>query len=99
MKALVINAKKTHGKKKSDGTPYEMYVVTIGLPFRNVSMGNYNIEGYGYDVAELPLDPNILSKFQSLKEPGFLELVTDSVIMFGEIRETVVDVKAIPKAV
>jgi len=98
MKAMVINAKKTHGKRKADGTPYEMYVVTISLPFRNVSMGNYNVEGYGHDIAEIPLDPALLPKFQNLKEPTYLELITDQVIMFGEIKDTVVDVRPIQPA-
>lgn len=99
MKALVINAKKTYGKKKSDGTPYEMYVVTVSLPLRNISMGNYNVEGYGHDIAEIPLEPSILPKFQNLKEPTYLELVTDQVIMFGEMKDTVVDVRSIQPAV
>lgn len=91
MKAIVMNAKQVMGKKKSDGSPYEMYVVTVALPLRPFSSANYNMQGFGYDVAELPLDPAAYPKFSVLKEPQVLDLKMETVILFGEIKDTVVD--------
>lgn len=94
MKAYVINAQKTYGRRKSDGSPYEMHIVTIGLPFSNTNTGNYNQEGYGLNTAEIPLEPSILPKFAFLNgKPALMELTTEEKIMFGEIRSVVVDAK------
>lgn len=91
MKVLVLNAKRVHGSKKSDGKPYEMYELTISLPIRPVSQGSYNMEGYGYDVATLPLDPAAFPKFAPvLTQPKVLELIKEPMIMFGELKDTVI---------
>lgn len=94
MRALVLNAKKTHGVKKSNGSPYEMYVVTISLPLKEFSSSTYNITGYGHDVAELPLDPEAFVKFAELKEPRVLDLQLESAIMFGDLKQVVVGFSA-----
>lgn len=90
MRALVLNAKKTHGVKKANGAPYEMCVVTISLPLKEFSSSTYNMAGYGHDVAELPLDPEAFLKFSELKEPRVLDLQLESAIMFGDLRQVVV---------
>lgn len=90
MRALVLNAKKSYGVKKSDGTPYEMYIVTISLPLKEFSSSTYNMTGYGHDIAELPLDPQAFIKFAELKEPRVLDLQLESAIMFGDLKQVVV---------
>lgn len=91
MKVLVLNAKRTYGQKKSDGKPYEMYELAVALPLRPVNQGNYNMEGCGYDVATLPLDPSAFQKFASvLTQPKVLELIKEPMIMFGELKDTVI---------
>lgn len=91
MKVLVLNARRVHGNKKADGKPYEMFEVTVALPLRPVQQGGYNMEGFGMDVATVPLDPAAYQKFSALKQPMFLELVTEPMIMFGELKDTVID--------
>lgn len=93
MKALVLNARHVHGIKKDNGKPYEMYEVTVALPLRPISQGNYNMEGYGYDVATIPCDPAAFPKFNTLKGPTVLELVREPMILFGDLVEAVVDFK------
>ncbi|SFJ01511.1 hypothetical protein [Nitrosomonas sp. Nm34] len=91
MRVLVLNAKRTHGLKKADGKPYEMYELTVALPLRPVAQGNYNMEGFGYDVASLPLDPAAFQKFApALTQPRILELIKEPMIMFGELKDTVI---------
>lgn len=91
MKVLVLNARRTHGTKKADGKPYEMYEVTVALPLRPISQGGYNMEGFGVDVATIPLDPAAYQKFSSIKSPIQLELITEPMIIFGELKDTVID--------
>lgn len=90
MRALVLNVKKANGFSKKDGSPYEMFTLTVALPIRDFNSPNYKMTGYGYDVAELSLDPQAYSKFSELKEPRLLELQTESGILFGELKEIVV---------
>lgn len=92
MKMLVINVLRTHGNKKSDGKPYDMHVITVGLPVQNVSQGNYNQEGYGTNVATMELDPSVFQHFKNLKDPVYLDLTIEQVLHFGEIKNMVTGV-------
>ena|SRR5687768_9018246 len=92
MKMLVINVLRTHGNKKADGKPYEMFIITVGLPVQNVSQGNYNQEGYGNSTATMELDSAIFHHFKNLKDPTYLDLTIEQVLHFGEIKNMVVGV-------
>lgn len=91
MKTLVANVQRTHGVSKTNGKPYDMHVITVLMPLQNVSQGNYNVEGYGTVPAEMVLDPAILHKFKNLKDPSYLDLTVEQVLMFGEIKNIVTD--------
>lgn len=90
MRALVLNVKQSKGVSKKDGSPYEMHVITISLPFKEFSSSTFQMTGYGHDIAELPLDPAAFLKFSELKEPRVLDLQTESAIMFGDLKQVVV---------
>jgi len=95
MKMLVINVLRTHGNKKADGKPYDMYVITVGLPVQIVSQGNYNQEGYGNNIATMELDPAVFHHFKNLKDPVHLDLTIEQVLHFGEIKNMVTGVSNI----
>ena len=92
MRMLVNNVTRTHGIKKADGKPYDMYVITVSLPIQNVSQGNYNFEGFGTQPATMELDPSIYQQFKNLKDPVYLDLTIEQVLHFGEIKNMVVGV-------
>ena len=92
MRMLVNNVTRTHGIKKADGKPYDMYVITVSLPIQNVSQGNYNFEGFGTQPATMELDPSIYHQFKNLKDPVYLDLTIEQVLHFGEIKNMVVGV-------
>jgi hypothetical protein len=92
MKMLVNNVIRTHGTKKADGKPYDMYVITVSMPVQNVSQGTYNQEGYGTIPATMELDPAIFHNFKNLKDPVYLDLTIEQVLHFGEIKNMVTGV-------
>lgn len=89
---LVVNVIRTHGNKKSDGKPYDMYQITVCLPLQSVSQGNYNQEGYGMVPAQMELDPSIFHNFKNLKDPVYLDLTIEQVLQYGEIKNMVTGV-------
>lgn len=98
MKMLVNGVTRTHGTKKADGKPYDMYSITVSFPIQNVSQGTYNFEGYGTQPATMELDPAIYHLFKNVKEPVYLDLTIEQVIHFGEIKNMVVGVASIQPA-
>lgn len=89
MRALVLNAKQSKGVSKKDGSPYEMYTITVSLPLKPFSSSTYQMNGFGHDIAELPLDPQAYAKFSELKESRVLDLQMESAIMFGDLKQVV----------
>ncbi|BBL35725.1 hypothetical protein Nstercoris_02000 [Nitrosomonas stercoris] len=96
MKALVLNAKRSQGISKKTGQPYEIYTLTIALPFSQFASKSFTLDGYGYDVAELSLDPEAYPKFSDLKEPRILELQFSTVVLFNELKQVVTGFVATP---
>ncbi len=94
-KMLVVNVTRTHGNKKSDGKPYDMYQITVSLPLQSISQGNYNQEGFGSVPATMDLDPAIFHQFKNLKDPVYLDLTIEQVLQYGEIKNMVTGVSNI----
>lgn len=94
MKALVLNAFSREGTSKKNGTPYLSFFISIALPFSPVDFGSYKESGYGVNIAELPLDPQAISKFSFMNgKPAYMELVTTEKILFGDLKTVVIDAK------
>lgn len=94
MRALVLNVKHTHGFKKADKSPYEMFIITVALPLSPFSSANYSYDGFGFDTAELPIEGELYSRFADLKEPRILELQVEPKIVFGDLKNVVVSFSA-----
>lgn len=89
MRVLVLNVKRTKGVSKKDGSPYDIYNISISLPLKEFSSATYQMTGYGHDIAELPLSPEAFTKFSELKEPRVLDLQLETAIMFGDLKQVV----------
>ena len=95
MRVHVINAFQRDGKNKTTLEPYTMFFVTIGLPFNNLEFkSGFKETGYGQNTAELPIEPELLQKFSFLNgKTAYMELTTVPKIIFGELKEVVIDAK------
>ena len=101
MKTQVLGVKRMNGVAKESGNPYDMASIFVIVPIENVSKGNFTILGYGYEVGEMPLDPEAIKQFEGFKYPCAIELTLEPVLYKGKISQVVTGTTtaAPPKAV
>lgn len=85
MKLNVLGVKRISGNSAKTGNDFDMCNVFGIVPLQIGGGKSVKVEGYGYEVAELPLDPAALPLFASVKFPAVLELETDSRPYMGKL--------------
>mgnify|MGYP001767571657 CR=1 FL=1 len=85
MKAHIIGVSRMHGTSKKTGRPYDMARCYVLQPCDVVANDAYTKVGHGYQVAEMEMRPDALTKFSDLKFPATVELITDNEMQFGRI--------------
>lgn len=99
MKCYVAGGQNMTGLSKATKSPFSMPRLFILSPVENVNSANIQIQGFGYKMAEIEVDPVALSQFALLKYPCVLDLETGAVERRGKL-ETIVTgiVPSLPKA-
>lgn len=90
MKISVIGVKIVAGISKESQQPFEISRLLCMVPIESGKFKSVTIKGYGYELAEMELDPACMSMFQSVKFPASMELTTEQRFYRGKF-ETVVN--------
>lgn len=88
MKLNVIGVKRIKGTSTKTGNAFDMCRLFALVPITPQG-GKTLIQGHGFELAEMELDPNSLPNFSRLSFPVELELSTDTRPFMGKL-ETVV---------
>lgn len=89
MKIQVLGVKRMHGTAKESGNQFDMASLFAVLPIEQVSGAKFSVEGFGYEVGEMPLEPSAIKQFENFKFPILLELTLDAVLYKGKITQIV----------
>lgn len=89
MKMTVTGVSRTQGTSQKTQRPYDMAFCYVLSPVQIQASENRQSSGFGFEVAELHLAPDSISKFGRCAFPCELDLTTDNVMRFGKL-ETVV---------
>lgn len=88
MKLNVIGVKRIQGKSSKTGNDFDMCRIFALVPVTALS-GKTNIQGFGFELAEMELDPAALSSFSRISFPAMLELETDTRPYMGKLESVV----------
>lgn len=97
MKLNVLGVKRISGIAKN-GNEFDMCNLLGIVPVQVGGGKTVRIEGYGFEVAELPLEQAALHLFSALKFPCVLDLETDSRPYMGKLETFVVGIVPAVKA-
>jgi len=89
MKIQVLGVKRMHGTAKESGNQFDMASLYAVLPIEQLSGAKFSVEGFGYEVGEMPLEPSAIKQFENFKFPCALELTLDAVLYKGKISQVV----------
>lgn len=95
MKATVIGVTRMTGTSKKNGRPYDMARCFVLQPVQVGGTQETMRAGFGFSAAELDLRPDALVKFNQVKFPAELELITDNEMMFGRLVTVVTDFRPV----
>jgi hypothetical protein len=84
VKLNVIGVKRISGTAKS-GNEFDICNLLAIVPVQAGGGKTVRVEGFGFEVAELPLDQSALHLFSGLKFPSLLDLETDSRPYMGKL--------------
>lgn len=90
MKLQVLGVKRMKGIAKATGNEYDMCSLFALAPVETVRNANMQISGFGYEAAEMRLDPQIIDRFEKMRFPVMLTLETDARAYMGKIESVVV---------
>lgn len=93
MKLHVLGVKRIHGTSSKTGNDFDMCNIVGIVPVQTGSGKSTKVEGYGYETAELPLDPEAIPQFATVKFPAQLDLETDSRPYMGKLETFVTGVR------
>lgn len=96
MKIQVLGVKRMSGTAKESGNPFEMATLLAIVPIENVSGSKFSVQGYGYEVGEMLLEPDCIKQFESFKFPCALELSMELVNYRGKISQIVTGTSTVP---
>lgn len=88
MKMQVIGVKRIYGESSKTGSDFDMCSVMCIVPVETGKTKKVTIEGHGFEVAEIDLEPAALPQFAAVKFPAQVDLQTDQVFRRGKF-ETV----------
>jgi hypothetical protein len=87
-------------KKDPLGKKYDICTINCLSPFENRSWdkdeGSGQIEGYGAQDYELPLDPAAMPSFKNFDYPCEIDLIIDERIVYGRLSSYVIGCKPQP---
>jgi hypothetical protein len=95
MKLTVCGVKRIQGNAKATGNPFDMCHVNA-LVSVAPSRGKINVDGYGFEQAQMELAPEAIEQFSGMRFPCEVELKIEQRHMFGEFRSVVVGVEGAP---
>jgi hypothetical protein len=98
MKAFVIGVKRVAGTSKKTGNDFDMSRVLVGTPIQPVRNDRMTVEGFGYEVNEIPCTDEALGQFRGVKLPGVVDLVSDTRAFRGKLEVIISGVNAVEKA-
>lgn len=96
MKIQVLGVKRMHGTAKESGKEFDMGTLFVILPIEQVSGSKFSVEGYGYETAEMLLEPSCIKQFESFKYPCALELNLELTNYRGKISQVVIGTSTQP---
>lgn len=88
MKLNVIGVKRIKGTSSKTGNEFDMCRLFALVPITPAG-GKTLIQGFGFELAEMELDPAALQSFRQIGFPVELELTTDTRPFMGKL-ETVI---------
>jgi hypothetical protein len=88
MKLNVLGVKRIEGNAKATGNPFDMCRLFAAVPIE-IATGKVNVSGFGFELAEISLDPAALDQFRGVKFPAVLDCTSDSRPFRGKL-ETVI---------
>lgn len=97
MKLNVIGVKRIKGTSSKTGNEFDMCRLFALVPITPAG-GKTLIQGFGFELAEMELDPSALESFRGVSFPAELELTTDTRPFMGKL-ETVITGFVSPAAV
>lgn len=86
MKINVLGVKRITGTSSKTGNEFDMCRIYGMVPVQVGGSQKVSITGYGFEVAEMELEPEALEAFKAVKYPALLDLKTDSRPYMGEFK-------------
>lgn len=79
MRVDAIGVKRMSGNSKESGKPFDFAQLTILKPIEMVASEKFQLQGYGFEISDLEVDKESVTKFAKVKFPCALELQLDTV--------------------
>ena len=103
MKVFAVGVTQSTGISKKDGNAAYLIttlrVLSDFIPYSNKTaehkpgQPNHQVAGFGKDLSEIPVAPEIFTSFNKVSFPCSLELVTDSEFRNGRMQTVVTNFK------
>lgn len=97
MRVLVFGVSDQQGTSKKTRTSYRMTRCYVAQQITSRKTEDYNRIGYGFEAAEVDLDPAALPQFAGVQFPSVLDLDTDMRLQSGRMLPVVTGIKAKPE--
>lgn len=97
MKLFIAGVRRGHGVGKESRKAYDMNTAMCLEPVKPGQLGGMTVEGYGYEMIELPmLGEGLIHKLKDVRLPGVFEVVIETKPVFGKYVATLTDVIVAP---
>lgn len=97
MKLNVIGVKRIKGTSSKTGNEFDMCRLFALVPIQpSVGAAKTLIQGHGFELAEMELDPAALVQFAKIDFPATLDLITDTRPYMGKLESYVTGFNAAP---
>ena len=102
MKLRIVGVKRIKGDKSKAGNPFDMPRLFAQIPIETISNDKVTITGKGFEIAEVPFDPEVEADFLKLDFPNeglVLDLKMDSRPYMGKFESICVGYEPITPAI
>jgi hypothetical protein len=93
MKISVMGVKIVNGLTREEKRPFEISRLFCQVPIESGKFGEITILGFGYELAEMELDPSVINSFKEVKFPCPLTLNTEQRFYRGKFETVVIGFK------
>lgn len=93
MKSTVIGVTRMQGVGKASKQAYDMARVLVLSEVKPFQKEGLQISGYGFEVAEVSLNPEALGQFAGMRFPCVVDLDTDMETRGGKLQPVVVGIR------